>query len=121
MRQFVLGLLFMLCLPLSAQVTITGTLHYSDGSLMSGKIVIALGRPSTVNTCATPPVVVSFSPITVLVTNGTLGSLKLIATPCIGSQPYTARVYDNRNNFLYQASWTVPNVGTADITQLDSK
>lgn len=104
------------------QTAISGTFKYPDGTVLNGRVEISLKRNAVKNLCSSPVNVVSFQTVKVLVTAGTLGSLSLYATSCLTpQQPYTVKVFDSRNTMLYQASWTVPNTGSANVVQLDTQ
>lgn len=127
-----LGILLLLVYEAcQGQVSISGTFKYPDSSNVTGKVVVSLTRSTVVDTCAGNQVV-TFTPVTVQITNGTLGPLilpataclclKLSATKCIMPLPsYLVKVYGKLNALLYMSNWVVPNTGSADVTELDKK
>lgn len=109
----------LLCSFAAQAVTITGTFAYPNGVKFNGYITVSLPRASVGNTCGGG--IVSIGQSRIQITNGVLGSLSLVATSCLASNPpYTVMVWD-QNGMLYKAAWIVPNTGLADITVLDIK
>jgi ribosomal protein L37AE/L43A len=76
-------LLLCLFLPLVGQpLPISGTVKYPDGTNVTGTYKIVLTRPSVRNACVTPAQVLTYSPVTVAVTNGALGTVSLFSSVC---------------------------------------
>lgn len=116
-----LGLLFVVSTA-NAQVTITGSFKNPDGTAVSGRVLISLARPTVTVSCPTTQVV-TLRQVTVRVTSGTLGSLSLYPSTAVCMSPtqnYVVYVYDSGNRLLYKSFWSVPNVGSIDVSLLDT-
>ena len=117
MRTLLFALLTSACF---AQTSVSGSLKTPSGTPFSGKLVISLQQSSVVNTCSTPAQVLTFSPVTVQISNGTMPVTPLYATSCLEPQYlYLVRVFDKQNKQLYSAKWLVPNVSSVDLTVCD--
>lgn len=113
-------LLILLTSACLAQTTVTGLLQTPSGTPFSGKILISLPIASVVNTCVTPVQVLTFRPVTIQVSGGTMPATSLYATPCLKPQyPYIVRFFNTQNTQLYSAKWRVPNVSLVDLTVCD--
>lgn len=124
-RRFIVALL--ISLVLSAQtysrVFVTGNFQNPDGSNLTGTIQVRLVRSSVTNTCITPAQVLTFQPVTGVITNGVLTPpLFLYATTCLNpSTPYSVVVYNSQRQVMYSTTWKIPNVYTIDVGQVDVK
>lgn len=102
-------------------VTLTGSFVQPNGTAFTGRLEISLTRSTVTDGCVTPAVQRIMRPITVAITNGTLGSVTLPPSGCLTPrQLYHIRVFDARNLQVYRADWNLPNsgAGTLDVTQI---
>lgn len=99
---------FLLCLPLFALTTVTGTLKQADGTGFSGTIYVS--HPTFTN--ATSQIVFSEyrTPYTI-----TAGALSIALEPSVGrSFVYTIN-YNLRNGRVVTEYWAVPTTGPVDV------
>lgn len=89
-----LAILFLFLLPvLQAQVSLSGTMVYPDGTAFNGKLTLRYSKASVANACAGGQIVQN-QPVTLNIVNGVIPALSLIASACQGTnrltQPVTA-------------------------------
>lgn len=79
----VLWVLFCASIGYAQFISVTGVMAYPDGTPFNGKVKIQYARPTATQACTGSAQIVPLSPVTVAVTNGTLGTLSLYQTPCL--------------------------------------